>query len=251
MFFLIQIHLFILVAWWWINYRWWKYNLKYQENVIPVGLNEEILFNLFETGDIILSRGNYYVWNHPSYYYAMYCSISRTIFSHIGVVIKDEATCKLYILHCSPRFKSIGDFFGDGPMPHAFTICDLHWYLKRYKGTSLIRRRIRDPMCLLDNSIEKEKSWLFSQVGQSICQEYRTDGYRFVKLWTVCSRFLGKYDTETCKEVHCAEFTGIVLNRMGLLEKSVDPWNLVPDSFSIEKNPGLTGYEEVYFHIQV
>ena len=239
MFFIIHIHVFILVVWWWINYRWWKYNLRYQENVIPVGLNEEIMFNLFETGDIILCRGEYQVWNHPSYYYALYCSFSRTIFTHVGIIIKDPDTCKLYILHCSPRFQSLGDYFGDESMPHAFAIHDLQWYLKKYKGTSLVRRT------------KKGGKPDLNKIGQAVCDEYRTGGYRFVKVWTIGMRFLGRYDTATCKEVHCAEFAGIVLKRMGLLElhETMKEWNLVPDSFSIEKNPEMVGYENIYFQI--
>ncbi|MEO9277207.1 MAG: hypothetical protein ABI340_05465, partial [Nitrososphaera sp.] len=244
MFFIIQIHLFILVVWWWIKYRWWKYNLKYQENVIPVGIqSDEILFNLFETGDIILCRGEYRVWNHPSYYYALYCSFSRTIFSHVGVILKDEKSCKLYVLHCSPRFRTLGDYFGDQPMPHAFVMHELQDYIHKYKGTSLIRRRVRDPLSIIDDTIEKEKSWLLNQIGQSVCKEYQTESFRFVKVWTIFWRYLGSYDTSTCKEVHCAEFTGVVLKRMGLLNNDIDEWALVPDSFSIEKNPGLFGYE--------
>jgi hypothetical protein len=252
MFFIIQIHLFLLVVWWWINYRWWKHNLKYQDNMIPVSIQqEEIIYNLFETGDIILCRGEYYVWNHPSYYYALWCSFSRTIFSHVGVILKDEVTCKLYVLHCSPKFRSLGDYFGDQPMPHAFTIHELQDFIKRYKGTSLIRRRVRDYLHLLDNNIEKEKSQVLSLIGREVCQEYQTKGYRFAKTWTIILRFFRQYSTATSKEIHCAEFVGIILKRMGLLPKSLsDEWNLMPDSFSIEKNPGLLGYAEEYFYLK-
>lgn len=250
MFFIIQFHFFLWVVWWWIKYRWWKYNLKFQSHVVPVSNNEEILFNLFETGDIVLSRGEYQVLFHPSYYYALYCSFSRSIFSHVGIVLKDYANCKLYVLHCSPKFRSINDFFGDNSMPHAFTMHELTTYIRRYRGTSLIRRRVRHPKHLMDASFEREKSSLLTNIGQSVCQEYRTEGYRFVKLWTMLGRFLGKYDNATCKEVHCSEFAGVVLKRMGIISGDIsDEWALVPDSFSIEKNPTLLGYEQEYFCI--
>lgn len=249
MFFIIQFHFFLWVIWWWIKYRWWKYNLKFQANIVPVGTNDETAYNLFETGDIILCRGEYQVLFHPSYYYALYCSFSGTIFSHVGIILKDHAECKLYILHCSPHFRSLTDFFGDSSMPHAFTIHELSWYVKRYKGTSLVRRRVRHPKHLLDDTFEREKSGLMTEIGKAVCHEYQTDGYRFVKLWTIMSRFFGNYDNATNKEVHCAEFAGVVLKRMGLLSDVPDEWCLVPDSFSIEKNPRFPGYESQYFRI--
>lgn len=245
MFFIIQIHLFLLVVWWWIQYRWWKHNLKY--DVIPVNLSST--FDLFESGDIILTRGEYQVWNHPSYYYALYCSISRTIFTHVGIILKDIDAGKLYVLHCSPRFRSYSDFFGNAPMPHAFTLHELSWYIKHCKGTSLVRRKLRNEIDLLDPTIEKEKSWELNQIGQSVCHEYKNNGYRFVKLWTIISRFFGwQYDTS--KETHCAEFAGTVLKRMGLLPESLEEWSLIPDSFSIEKNPELPGWSGEYFLVK-
>jgi hypothetical protein len=244
MFFIIQFHIFLLVVWWWIQYRWWKYNLRYQKNIIPVGLNNaEILYNLFETGDIILNRGEYQVWNHPMYYYVLYCSFSRAIFTHSGVLLKDPINKKLYIIHCSPQFKKIRDLFGDDPMPHAFIITDLARYVQQYKGTTLIRRQTRD-------KINSNKSKEMTELAQNICHEYKTNGYRFSRLGTLVSRFFGQYTSSTKKEVHCSEFAGIVLQKMGLIPDSLNAWYLVPDSFSIEKNPNMPGYEPQYFYIK-
>ena len=101
MFGILQFHLFLLVAWWWIQYRHWKSGMKFRDDIVPVGLNDEsTLFNLFDTGDLILNKGEYQVWNHPMYYYALYCSISRTIFTHVGIVVKDHIKKKLYVVHC-------------------------------------------------------------------------------------------------------------------------------------------------------
>lgn len=83
--------------------------------------------------------------------------------------------------------------------------------------------------------------------------EYKNGGYRFARLGTIIARYIDMYsetDNKCSREVHCAEFTGMLLQKMGLLDPSIKCWNVYPDSFSIEKNRELPGYEEVYFHVK-
>lgn len=219
--------------------------MKFRDDIIPVGLNDEsTLYKLFDTGDIVLNRGEYQVWNHPMYYYALYCSISRTIFTHAGIIVKDAG--KLYILHVSPKFKGVRDFLGSHPQPHAFILQDLRQYIQRYKGTTLIRRRKR----VLYRSDEESSE--LTNVAKKMYHEYQTGGYRFTRLGTLISRYISSSDDvqETPNEVHCAEFVGLLLQKMGLLDSGVKCWNVYPDSFSIEKNEKLNGYENVYFNIK-
>jgi hypothetical protein len=252
MFGIIQFHAFLLVAWWWIQYRYWKYEMKFRDDIVPVGLNDEnTLYNLFNTGDIILNRGEMHVWNHPMYYYALYCSISRTIFTHVGVIVKDHIKKKLYILHVAPKFTGIRDFLGSHPQPHAFILHDLRHYIQQYKGSTLIRRRKRDSLIFTENF--KAESETLTNIAHEMYNEYRTGGYRFARLGTIISRYVDMYTDDEHKhsrEVHCAEFAGLLLQKMGLLDPNIKSWNVYPDSFSIEKNRELPGYEEVYFYIK-
>jgi len=240
---ILQFHLFVLVVWWWLRYRWWKYNFRFRRDIVPVGLNDEdVLYNLFDTGDIILNRGEYRVWNHPMYYYALYCSISNTIFTHVGIIVKDHVKKKLYVVHCSPRFRSLNDFVGSHAMPHAFVVHDLRWYIHRYHGTTMVRRVER-------NGFFARQSEALTNIAFGVQQEYQQNNYRFVRIDTIVRRFIGTYHPGESTEVHCAEFAGIVLKRLGLLS-NVEEWDLYPDSFSVEKNPSLPGYENKYFHIR-
>jgi hypothetical protein len=220
--------------------------MKYRDDIVPVsGDNDDIMYNLFNTGDIILNRGTYQVWNHPMYYYALYCSISRTIFTHIGVIVKDHVKKKLYILHVAPRFRGVYDFLGSHPQPHAFLLHDLRQYINKYNGTTLIRRRQQGSLIYPVNSIELTK------IAVKMQKEYKNEGYRFTRLNTLILRYLDMYNGNCPKEVHCAEFAGLVLQKMGLIDQSIKCWDIYPDTFSIEKNKELLGYEEKYFHIKI
>lgn len=249
MFGILQFHAFLLVAWWWIQYRYWKYSMKYRDDIVPVGLNDEdTLYKLFNTGDIILNKGEYQVWNHPMYYYALYCSVSRTIFTHVGIIVKDPKEKKLYILHVSPKFRGMKDFLGSHPQPHAFILHDLRRYIQQYKGTTLIRRRKRDSLIYTDQF--QQQSEELTSIAREMLAEYKNGGYRFTRLGTLFTRYLNMYNGECPKEVHCAEFAGLLLQKMGLLHSEIKCWDIYPDSFSIEKNRGLIGYEELYFYIK-